>query len=102
MIGYLIGYLLSRVLPNLIKASQTSEYNINFILGFQDERKHDFFTSALLTKPLFVLYSEWEMIKDHVIYYVITARGTNCLEHLYSGRDRSVSHIFKTVTKRIS
>ena len=46
--------------------------------------------------------AEWEMIKDHIIYYIITRRGTNCLAHLYNGKDKSVCHIFNVVSQRIS
>ena len=52
--------------------------------------------------PKFVLKSEWEMLKDHLIYYIITARGTNCLGHLNSGQDKSVGHIFSTVKNRLT
>ena len=42
------------------------------------------------------------MFKDNLIYYVITSRRTNCLSHLYAGKDRSAGHIFTTVKNKLS
>ena len=41
------------------------------------------------------------LLQDQLLYHVITRRCTNCLSHLYTGSDRSVEHIARTVKARV-
>ena len=63
--------------------------------------KYCLFSKDVFRNPLYAFWAEYEMFKEHLIYYVITARGTNCMSHLNTDSDRSTAHIFKTVKKSL-
>jgi len=60
-----------------------------------------FWSWDVMTNPQFAFWCEWEMMKDHVLYWVITGGRTNCLSHLYTGSDRSFNHIYSTTANRL-
>eukprot|EP00392_Amoebophrya_sp_AT5.2_P011799 g11889.t1 len=55
----------------------------------------------VFAKPWFAITAEYEMLKDFVLYYVITQGKTNCLSYLYTAPDRSTGTIYKTVKHKV-
>ncbi len=112
--GLVLGFLLTHTAPHLY---------FKYYLGGQPQGRHAepvrplfgcpnacrfcFFswdTANIFSNPkcvYFALLSEWEMLKDHVLFYIITNGGTNCLGHLYHGKNRDVGYIYGTVSKRL-
>ena len=98
-LGFLYGFLITHTVPALLQHYNGERVERGYFGG---HCRHCFYSMDTLQNPSYALSSEWEMLKDNLIFYVITARGTNCLSHLYTGKDRSTGHIFHTVKNKLS
>ena len=98
MWGIVVGYLFAHTVP---WAYQTYNEVRNPKSKFGGDCSHCLFSQDVFTSPQNTIYCEWEMVKDHVLFHLITAGRTNCLSHLYTDKDKSVGHIFSTVRDKL-
>merc|ERR1712194_541924 len=112
--GIGLGLLCAHGLPPLYqKYGGAGQQNTRLSSGDQcQENRYGLFSWEVvdvLANPYcvwFALNAEFELLKDHILFYLVTNGGTNCLGHLYhapAGSDtRSVSNVYGTVTKRLA
>ena len=97
--GLIFGYLTAHTAPALWdKYVDKSPIAKN---PFNNGCRFGFWSWDVMTNPQFAFWSEWEMVKDHVLFWIVTFQKTNCLTYLYTGSDRSFWYIFERTKNRL-
>lgn len=102
--GVVLGYLCAHTLPHLLEKFVDKKKPERPIFGGGCRFclfSWDALSYSSLMNTQYAFVAEWEMVKDHILYHIITRGRSNCLSHLYTGPDRSVSHISKTVKNKL-
>eukprot|EP01084_Bolivina_argentea_P094684 170233_1 len=63
------------------------------------------FSWDVMSNPWYCMKCEWEMIKDHILFFVVTGGRKNCLAYLYNAppgsHERSAGYLAGKVSKRL-
>lgn len=97
IVGYLVAYLAAHAMPSLYEKHAGRRARPLMYGGCSSCA----FSPSLLSDPVLACRAELENLKDLLLWYVITRRGTNCLAYLNSSRDCSVAGILTAVANAV-
>ncbi|CAD7923632.1 unnamed protein product [Amoebophrya sp. A120] len=99
--GIVFGYLLAHTAPHLWERFvDRKPVPSHPLCG--GKCRFCFFSWDVFTSPKLAAGAEYEMLKDLVLFYVITQGKTNCLSYLYTAPDRSTGTIYTTVKNKLT
>ncbi|CAD7929980.1 unnamed protein product [Amoebophrya sp. A25] len=99
--GFFFGYLLAHVAPHLYE-----KHVLGRLIPAQPlcggQCRYCIFSWDLISGPRRAFLAEYEMVKDHLLFHIITQGRSNCLSYLYTQNDRSTATIYATVKNKLS
>lgn len=96
--GLVLGYIVAHIVPHLLDKMDSVKPKRPMLGGCC---RFCLFSWDVASNPKYALLAEWDNLKDQLLYWVITAKGTNCLSYLYTQQDRSTGTIYKAVSSKL-